>query len=597
MSKFKFAQTALYDVPESSGVYLFLDDKSKPIYVGKAKNLKKRISTYFAIPPKYKKIKLIQERSQYFEVIVTPDEHEAFLLENQLIKKHQPIYNILLKDDKTFPYIFISNHDFPRIDMTRKLHGKAKHYGPYVNIGAVKNVLEHVKRAFKIRSCRDYFFKQRKRPCLQYQIKRCSAPCVGYISKEDYAKQIEAIDQFLKGDSQELITKLETDMDKASKDMNYELAAQLRDQLKELNYIQSQTQKKTTQDCMDCFAWTYEDEILSIYHVRLVEGAHVDAKGYILQANPLLNLDEMMTQFFVRFYEAPMNHRNGHIYLSPQLRHPKQIETLLRKIYQYIRIPIRYSQDIRETLKNAELNRAMTVEVYKREKNKDALLHALMSIDDFAWESCRIECYDISHQQGRFTCASCVVFNELGPLKKDYRKYNLEVEIPGDDYEAMHEVIKRRYQKDRPLADLIIIDGGKGQLKRCIEALDGLNLINYRIISIAKGAARKVGQETFYDYKDGLIKIFEPSIELKQFLLWARDEAHRYAISHTRKKLTKLTVASKLEDIEGIGVAKRRQLLKAFGGLQGLLKADANQISKVSGIGKVLAKKIIEALK
>ena len=238
----------------------------------------------------------------------------------------------------------------------------------------------------------------------------------------------------------------------------------------------------------------------------------------------------------------------------------------------------------------------MTVETLERQKNKHRLLKSLVELKDFSLHDCRIECYDVSHQQGRFTCASCIVFNESGPVKSLYRKFNLTLNTPGDDYEGIYEVIKRRYQKDQPMADLIIIDGGKGQINQCVQALEACNRINYRVIGIAKGPSRKVGLEQFFEYQEGRITTINPSDDLKYFLLSARDEAHRFAITQTRKKMTKETVGSKLETIDGVGVMKRRQLLQTFGGLQGLQSASVAQIEKVAGIGPVLAQKIYDAL-
>ena len=598
MSKFNFAQSSLSDVPELPGVYLFHDSKSKPIYVGKAKSLKKRLATYFSIPPKYHKVQLIQEKSSFFEIIITSNEHEAFILENQLIKKYQPILNILLKDDKSYPYVAISGHDYPRLFMTRNLDKKNKYYGPYSNVGAVKDTIDHLQRVFKIRSCRDYFFKQRSRPCLQYQINRCSAPCVGYISKTDYAKQISFIDQFLKGDSNAVIAGLQKQMDEASTALNYELAAQLRDQIKRLNYIHNQKEANFSELCQDCFAWHIDKELASIYHVRLLDGQQIDAKNYLFDIDPILDNDEIITQFLVRFYESPTQFNKHSVFLSPMCSNASTLKNQLNSLFKHVVLNETTKTHVKSFLHNAELNRKLALETHNREKNKNQLLQSMMALSeaDFNLQGCHIECYDVSHQQGRFTCASCVVFNETGPVKKNYRKYNLTLKTPGDDYEAIYQVIYRRFQKDNPIPDLIIIDGGKGQIKHCVDALEASNRVNYRVIGIAKGPTRKVGLEQFFEYQEGRIRLFSPSDELKHFLLSARDEAHRFAISQTRNKMTKTTIGSNLECIPGVGVMKRRQLLKTFGGLKGLKEASIPEIAQVPGIGPILAEKIYQSL-
>ena len=596
MSKFTFAQNSLTHVPSLPGVYIYLDSDNRPIYVGKAKNLKKRVSTYFSKPPKYHKVQLIQEKSSFFEIIVTSTEHEAFLLENKLIKKHQPILNILLKDDKSFPYVSLSQHAFPRLFMTRKVDGKNKHYGPYSNVGAVKDTIDHLQRAFKIRTCRDYFFKQRSRPCLQYQINRCSAPCVGYVSKEEYAKRIEAIDQFLKGKSADVMHALQQEMQQASDEMNYEQAAQIRDQIRRLNYIHNQSEVNMSEVYHDCFAWHIDDALVSIYHIRLQDTEQVDAKSYVFDLDPFLEKEEILSQFLARFYETDVELNKCQVYLHPKLDQSAEIKNQINTLFPNVSLLDVVKGHHKTFLNNAELNRKMTIETIERQKNKHRLLKSLVELKDFSLHDCRIECYDVSHQQGRFTCASCIVFNESGPLKSQYRKFNLTLKTPGDDYEGIYEVIKRRYQKDTPMADLIIIDGGKGQINQCIQALEACNRINYRVIGIAKGPSRKVGLEQFFEYQDGRINLIHPSDDLKYFLLSARDEAHRFAITQTRNKMTKETVGSKLETIDGVGVMKRRQLLQTFGGMQGLMAANVTQIEKVPGIGPVLAQKIYDAL-
>lgn len=596
MSKFNFAQTVLSHVPSLPGVYIFMDENSRPIYVGKAKNLKKRITTYFSKPPKYHKVQLIQEKSDSFEIIMTANEHEAFLLENKLIKKHQPILNILLKDDKSFPYVSLSNHAYPRLYMTRKIDSKNKHYGPYSNVGAVKDTIDHLQRAFKIRTCRDYFFSQRKRPCLQYQINRCCAPCVGYVSKEDYANKIASIDQFLKGKSADVINQLQHEMTQASKNLDYELAAQLRDQIRRLNYIHNQSEVTMSEEYHDCFAWKIDDQLVSIYHVRIQDREQIDGKSYVFDVDPFLEQEDILSQFLARFYETYTHFNKCNIYLYPKLDKTFNIKLLLNTLYPNTALLDSVKAHHKSFLQNAELNRKMTVEIMNRQKNKHLLLKSLVELKDFSLHDCRIECYDVSHQQGRFTCASCIVFNESGPVKSQYRKFNLSLKTPGDDYEGIFEVIKRRYQKDQPMADLIIIDGGKGQINQCIKALEACNRINYRVIGIAKGPSRKVGLEQFFEYQEGRIITINPSDDLKYFLLSARDEAHRFAITQTRKKMTKETINSNLENIEGVGVMKRRQILQTFGGIQGVLEASVAEIEKVPGIGPVLAQKIYDTL-
>lgn len=419
---------------------------------------------------------------------------------------------------------------------------------------------------------------------------------MGYISEKDYKKRIDAIDQFLKGESAIVINQLQDEMQQASDDMNYELAAQLRDQIRRLNYIHNQSEVNIADEYHDCFAWAISHEHVSIYHIRIQDKEQVDAKSYVFDSDPVLENEEILTQFLARFYESDIDAHKCNVYLQPKLSDSANIKHQVNALYPNISILDVVKSHHKTFLTNAELNRKMTVETLERQKNKHRLLKSLVELKDFSLHDCRIECYDVSHQQGRFTCASCIVFNESGPVKSLYRKFNLTLNTPGDDYEGIYEVIKRRYQKDQPMADLIIIDGGKGQINQCVQALEACNRINYRVIGIAKGPSRKVGLEQFFEYQEGRIVTINPSDDLKYFLLSARDEAHRFAITQTRKKMTKETVGSKLENIDGVGVMKRRQLLQTFGGMQGLRSASVAQIEKVAGIGPILAQKIYDAL-
>lgn len=582
-------------MPEGPGVYLFFDSDQKIIYVGKAKNLRNRVSSYFNQPPRCHKVVHIQSRAKLFELRLALDERAAFILENQLIKKHQPMLNMLLKDDKSYPYITITDHAFPRLMMTRKPSSKGRFYGPYTQVAAVKQTIDQLQRLFKIRSCRDYFFKNRSRPCLQYQINRCSAPCVGKISPDAYHIEIKKVDLFLRGQATDLLDDLQQKMDDAAKALNYELAALLRDQIKQLHHIHAQSMVKFDQTCEDYLAWCVRDGVLFVYHARVLAGAQVEAEQYQLEVDLCLSEEELLLQFLNQLYQT-IEHEQHRIYITPNVDFTP--DTL--KFFQAIHPALSFMQGNREAhqrwLTNVNDNLALMIETHQRDQYKQMQLHALLSKLGLNSQDCRIECYDISHHQGRFTAASCVVFDANGPIKAEYRKYNLSLATPGDDYEAMYQVIQRRFSKLQTLPDLILIDGGKGQVNQCVNALLACDHINFSVIGIAKGPARKVGLEQFFEYQDGEIALISLDPELKQYFLWIRDEAHRFAITHTRKQLTQQTVLSQLEHIEGVGVLKRRALLQYFGGWQALEQATEKQIARAPGIGPKLAAKIHQAI-
>lgn len=582
-------------MPEGPGVYLFFDTEHKIIYVGKAKNLKNRVSSYFIQPPKCLKVVNIQSRAKSIELRLTPDERAAFILENQLIKKHQPMLNMLLKDDKSYPYIAITDHVFPRLIMTRKPSDKGRYYGPYTQVAAVRQTIDQLQRLFKIRSCRDYYFKNRSRPCLQYQINRCSAPCVGKIAPEAYGIEIKKIDQFLRGNATDLLADLQRKMNEAAQSFNYELAALLRDQIKQLHHIHAQSMVKFDQTCEDYLAWTLYDGVLFIYHARVLAGVQVEAEKYQLEVDLCLTEEELLLQFLSQFYQT-IEHEHHRIFMTPDVLFSPSSLKVFQAINPSLSLMQCKSDEHKRWLKSVQDNVALSIETYQRDQNKQMQLHALLSQFGLNAQDCRIECYDISHHQGRFTAASCVVFDANGPIKAEYRKYNLSLATPGDDYEAMYQVIQRRFSKLHTLPDLILIDGGKGQVRQCVNALMACDHINFSVIGIAKGPGRKVGLEQFYEYQDGDTQLIMLDDELKRFFLWIRDEAHRFAITHTRKQLTQQTVLSQLEHIEGIGVLKRRALLQYFGGWQALEQATEKQIALAPGIGPKLANKIYHAI-
>lgn len=593
----------LKNLPGLPGVYQMYNEKSTLIYVGKAQNLKKRVSSYFQKQQKSVKTQALVSHIHFIEIVVTQSSTEALLLEQNLIKEYKPRYNILFRDDKSYPYIYLSDHEkYPRIEFHRgPKKNKGEYFGPYPNSYAVRQSLQFIQKLFLIRNCNDFFFKHRSRPCVQYQIKRCTAPCVDLVSPEDYASQLRLTRLFLKGKSQELIELLITQMQEASQQLEFEKAARLRDQIAQLKSLQEQQSVLGEEKDVDVIALAKHFDIVVIQILYFRQGRLIGNRNFYPKIHFDTENHEILSEFLPQYYLG-----DAHIHDIPQEIYLNQIiedsewffEALSNKAGRKIRAyyPSRGEKkrwlDI--AIKNAE------TELARKSKNADQFLHRFELLTQFLQQTRllqKIECFDISHHSGEATVASCVVFQPHGPARNLYRRFNIKNVAPGDDYGSMRQALKRRYKeilKDPLTApSLVLIDGGIGQLNAAREIWQELGL-DIPLLAIAKGPTRKAGLETLYfNTAENIVNLEEhsPAFHLLQQI---RDEAHRFAITAQRKQRDSRRLTSVLQSIPGIGSKRRQTLLEYFGGLEALKQASVDQIASIPGIQYSLAKRIYE---
>jgi len=585
------------------------DAKESILYVGKAKNLKARVSSYFSKSGLSVKTQALVKRITHMEVTLTNSETEALILEQNLIKKLKPPYNILLRDDKSYPYIYISSDKkFPSLTVKRvRTKGKVgKYYGPYPSAGSVKESLNILEKIFKVRQCQESFFNNRSRPCLQYQINRCKAPCVDAVSLDEYSQDVRHVEMFLQGRSPEVIQNLISEMEKASTELHFEKAAELRDQIDHLRHVQeSQSAEAGTVD-LDVLALSSASGTVVVSMLYIRKGRILGHKNYFPKLSLEMDSSEMLECFVEQYYVGQNTSRDfpKEVLLLETLKNEQVIVDAIEKIQKR---KVKFSSQVKQVrsqwqklaVTNAE--NALKIQLLNKETmfHKSDSLTSLLSLEK---RPERIECFDISHSSGEKTVGSCVVFNESGPLKADYRTYNIEGIEAGDDYAAMKQTLGRRYrslkQDSVKSPDLIIIDGGKGQLNLALEVLDGLNLRHLNVIGVAKGITRKPGFETLLIPAGEGLKTIDcasdhPGLHLIQQV---RDEAHRFAITGHRNRRDKARRQSSLEHIEGVGAKRRKALLQYFGSVSSIKKASSVEISKVVGISKKLANEIYQSL-
>lgn len=587
----------LQNLSHYPGVYQMLDKHGEVIYVGKAKNLKKRVSSYFSKTHTDGKTKALVANIQDFTIIITETETQALLLENELIKQHKPRYNVLLKDAKSYPYIFISNDQHPRAGLYRGTKNKQfQYFGPYPSAQVVRNSLSLLKKIFKVRQCTNGVYRSRSRACLEHQIDLCSAPCVGKISDQDYAQDVEMMRLFLSGQAVDVLEHVSEKMQAASAALDFELAAKYRDQLIELRSIQEQHSSSAMGD-MDVVAIAKQDHVFGI-EVVFVRGGRQVAQEFILPKNAKHRSESEVLSAFLPLY-----------YLGKQL--PQRI-ALSHKIEDKALIASALDVQITDTIRAEQKHFIKMATLNAKENLHQHLisrftkfgqlqrLQQLLNLDSLPnW----LECFDISHSSGEATTASCVVFEQGKPKKSRYRFFNIDGITPGDDYAAMNQAVYRRYSRllkeDQGLPDLVFIDGGLGQLNQAQMVMDSIGIDEIQLVGIAKGEGRKAGLETLI-LKEGesLRKINLAINDLALLLVnHIRDESHRFALKNHRKKRDKKRRQSTLETIPGIGKMKRLALLNHFGGLQEIAKASREEIAKVEGISLALADKIRENLK
>lgn len=600
----------LAQLTKAPGVYRMYDAKGDILYVGKAKNLKSRVTSYFLKNGHSIKTQSLVKKIANIEITITSSETEALILEQNLIKDLKPPYNILLRDDKSYPYIYLAtDKPFPSLSMKRaKALGKVgRYFGPFPSSGSVRESLSLLEKLFKVRQCQESFYKNRSRPCLQYQIKRCKAPCVGAVSQEEYAQDVKHVEMFLQGKNPEIIKNLINDMEAASQSLEFEKAAELRDQIEHLRHVQESQSAESGRYDIDVVALAISSGVVVVSMLLIRKGRILGHKNYFPKMSLDLSEKDMLESFISQYYVGQAFTRDlpKEVVLSSDLESISLVEDA---IYKTLERKIKFSYKVKQAKaqwqKMAMANAENALNTYLLDKQQmfhryDSLTQ-LLSLES---RPKRMECFDISHSSGEKTVGSCVVFNENGPLKADYRYFHIEGIEAGDDYAAMRQTLERRYRNLKPgddkWPDLVVIDGGKGQLNLALDVFDRLNLRQVNVLGVAKGVTRKPGFETLLvPQPDNSLKTIDcnsdnPGLHLIQQI---RDEAHRFAITGHRARRDKSRKQSLLENIEGVGAKRRKALLQYFGSVSGIKTASVAEISKVSGISESLAEHIYLAI-
>lgn len=600
MSSFDSA-SFLKTAPRRPGVYRMLDADGRVIYVGKAKNLKNRLSSYFAASGKSLKTHVMVGHIRGIEVTITRTEGEALLLENNLIKSLKPRYNVLLKDDKSYPYIHVNPAEaFPRLRFHRGSRARpGRYFGPYPSAGAVRQTLALLEKTFQLRQCEDSYFRNRSRPCLQFQIKRCSGGCTGQISTEDYHEDMALAMMFLEGRSDEVIQSLATRMEAAAEKLAFEQAAHIRDQIARLRRVFERQVVDGEGGDMDIVAGVLEEGAACVQVMFVRNGRHLGGRAHFPRP-PQGATEQLLVESFLAQY-----------YLDSQLpseilvSEPLDDKALLEDVFsEQAGRRVRISDNTRgDRARQVLLARTNARQALKSRLAADAgvlaRFEALQEAFDLDSLPRRIECFDISHTQGEATVGSCVVFDQQGAVKSDYRRFNISGITGGDDYAAMNQVLRRRYggAKDGevPLPDVLLVDGGKGQLAQAEAILGELELEGIQLIGVAKGPDRRAGLEQLFvplRSEPVTLPADSPALLLIQQV---RDESHRFAITGHRQRRAKSRMVSRLEEIDGLGPKRRAKLLRTFGGLREVRKASVDELQRVEGISSALAKRIYDS--
>jgi len=585
------------------GVYRMLNEKHKVIYVGKARDLKKRVASYFNRSHDSVKTAAMMEQVANVEVTVTNTEAEALILEYNLIKQNKPRFNVILRDDKSYPYIYVStNHPFPRLQFHRgPRKGKGRYFGPYPSTSAVRQTLNELQKLFLVRQCQNSYFSNRTRPCLQYQIKRCTAPCVGEISREHYAKDVDAAIDFLEGKNRSVIDTFVQRMEQASSERQYEQAARFRDQISRLKEIEArQLISRSANKDLDILGFASNSAMHCVTILFIRNGAVMGSRDHFPRLAGETDQQKILNGFVAQYYlgrDAP-----AEIILDRDIEDAALLEAELgERMGRKIRIKSRVRGDRLRWLDmartNAEQGLNLQVASNATIRRQFAALGEALQLED---PPARLECFDVSHTSGEATVASCVVFNGAGPLKSDYRRFNLSPDSAGDDYAAMAEALRRRYSRVKkgevPIPDVLFIDGGKGQLAEAMTVLEELELDWLKVIGVAKGRSRRPGAERLFIAGEKHALSLPPDSPALLLIQQIRDEAHRFALTGHRARRSKARNTSRLERIPGLGPRKRRELLRQFGGLQGVIAAGIDDLVKVRGISRSLAESIYNDL-
>jgi len=593
----------LKNLTRKPGVYRMLDVQGKVLYVGKARNLKNRVSSYFRASGLATKTMAMVAKIHRIETTVTKSETEALLLEQSLIKTDRPPYNILLRDDKSYPFVHISTQDgFPRLSFHRGLKkGAGKYFGPFPSAAAVRDSLNVLQRLFMVRQCEDSYFKNRSRPCLQHQIRRCSAPCVGLVSKEDYAEDVELAILFLQGKSIDVLDQFKTKMDAAASALDYERAAKYRDQILQLRKIQERQYVHGDAGDVDVFGYAEEGGQNCVQGVFIRVGRVLGQRTYYNKNDLSLTAGEFLQAFVAQYYFASVQRDIPKSILVSELSsdHDALAQALNDKAGRNVQL----TQDVRgqraRWLSLARDNAKLNLRSHLADKShmlaRFQNLQDAVGLDEMPQ---RLECFDISHTMGEATVASCVVFDTSGPQNSLYRRFNIDGITGGDDYAAMEQALRRRYTRlikgEGEMPDLLIIDGGLGQVRRALAVLAELQIDSVKTLGIAKGVERISGEERFFLGETEIV--IDGRSEAGHLLQHIRDEAHRFAITGHRAQRGKKRRQSELEQIAGVGPKRRRQLLLHFGSPAGVRGASVEELAKVPGISGNIADQIYSAL-
>lgn len=599
----------LSDLPHLPGVYRHLDAEDTVLYVGKARDLKKRVSSYFQKTPDSPRIALMVARVWRVEVTVTRSEAEALILENNLIKSLRPRYNILFRDDKSYPYLMISAHDYPRIAYYRGTTSrKGRFFGPYPNSWAVRETIQILQKVFRLRTCEDTVFANRSRPCLQYQIGRCTAPCVNFISEDDYRRDVQQAVRFLDGDADDVVSDLQHRMQQASDDLRFEQAAALRDQMHALaTVLHQQSMEEVDKTDVDIIAVAQAADKACVNLAMVRGGRHLGDRSFFPTQADGESRADVMTAFIAQHYlENPLppvlvcseSLADENLLALLNDQQPARIKTRLQTRPQGVR-----RTWLDQAMRNAEFSLARTLsESASRAARTRALAELLaLDTDDESLDALRVECFDISHTAGEATQASCVVYHHHDMQPSLYRRYNIAGITEGDDYAAMRQVLIRRFSKvadgEAPLPEVVLIDGGKGQVEIARQVFVEFGLDTRVIVGVAKGEGRKVGLETLVFTDERTPVALGLGSAALMLVAQVRDEAHRFAITGMRARRAKARNVSRLEEIEGVGAKRRQKLLARFGGFSGVAAASIDDLRSVEGISRELAERIYESLR